>query len=41
MEVATAAVHADEMMAGKIMAEKYGGNSIKEWAEDDAMVIHV
>jgi len=48
-EVATAAVQADAMMAGKIMAEKYGGNSIKElgrivrevWAEDDAMAIHI
>jgi hypothetical protein len=48
MEVATAAVQADAMMAGKIMSEKYGGNSIKElgrivrevWAEDDAMAIH-
>jgi hypothetical protein len=49
MEVATAAVQADAMMAGKIMAEKYSGNSIKElgrivrevWAEDDAMAIHI
>jgi len=48
MEVATAAVQADAMMAGEIMSEKYGGNSIKElgrivrevWAEDDAMAIH-
>jgi hypothetical protein len=48
VEVATAAVQADAMMAGKIMAEKYGGNSMKElgrivrevWAEDDAMTIH-
>jgi hypothetical protein len=29
LEVATAAVQADAMMAGKIMADKYGGNSIK------------
>jgi hypothetical protein len=49
LEVATAAVQADAMMAGKIMAEKYGGNSMKElarvvrevWAEDDAMTIHI
>ena len=49
IEVATAAVQEDAMMAGKIMAEKYGGNSMKElgrivrevWAEDDAMTIHV
>ena len=47
-EIATAAVQADAMMAGKIMAEKYGGNTMKElgrvvreiWAEDDAMTIH-
>jgi hypothetical protein len=49
VEVATAAVQADAMMAGKITAEKYGGNTMKElgrvvrevWAEDDAMTIHV
>ena len=49
LEVATAAVQADAMMAGKIMAEKYGGNTMKElarivrevWAEDDAMTIHI
>ena len=37
------------MMAGRIMAEKYGGNTMKElgrvvreiWAEDDAMTIQV
>jgi len=48
LEVATAAVQADAMMAGKIIAEKYGGNTMKEmgrvvremWAEDDAMTIH-
>lgn len=48
IEVATAAVQEDAMMAGKIMAEKYGGNSMKElgrivrevWATDDAMTIH-
>ena len=49
VEVATAAVQADAMMAGRIVAEKYGGNTIKElgrvvreiWAEDDAITIHV
>jgi hypothetical protein len=49
MEVATAAVQADAMMAGKITAEKYGSNSMKElgrvvreiWVEDDAMTIHI
>jgi hypothetical protein len=49
LEVATAAVQADAMMAGRIMAEKYGGNSMKElacvvrevWAEDDAMTIQI
>jgi len=49
VEEATAAVQADAMMAGKVMAEKYGGNTIKElgrairevWLEDDAMTIHV
>jgi len=49
LEVATAAVQADAMMAGKMMTEKYGGNSIKVlgrvvrevWAEDDAMTIHI
>ena len=49
LEAATAAVQADAMMAGKIMAEKYGGNTMKElgrivreiWAEDDAMTIQV
>jgi len=49
VEVATAAVQADAMMAGRIMAEKYGGNTMKElgrvvreiWAEDDSITIHV
>jgi hypothetical protein len=49
LEVAAAAVRADAMMAGKIRAEKCGGNSMKElarvvrevWAEDDAMTIHI
>jgi hypothetical protein len=49
VEVATAAVQADALMAGRMMAEKYSGNTIKElgrivrevWAEDDALTIHV
>lgn len=49
LEIATAAVQADATMAGGLMAEEYGGNSMKElarivrevWAEDDAMTIHV
>ena len=49
VEAATAAVQADAMMAGRIMAEKYGGNTMKElgrvvkeiWAADDAITIHV
>jgi hypothetical protein len=49
LEAATAAVQADAVKAGKMMAGKYGGNAIKElsrivrevWAEDDAMSIRV
>jgi hypothetical protein len=49
VEAATAAVQADALMAGRIMAEKYGGNTMKElarvvrniWLDDDAMTIHV
>jgi hypothetical protein len=49
VEAATAAVQADAMTAGKMMADKYGGNTMQElgcvvreiWAEDDAMTIHV
>jgi hypothetical protein len=49
VEAATAAVQADAMMAGRAMAEKYGGNTMKElsrvvrevWLEDDAMIIRV
>ena len=49
VEVATAAIKADATMAGRIMAEKYGGNTMKElgrvirevWAEDDAMIISI
>jgi hypothetical protein len=47
LEVATAAIQADAMMAGKAVAEKCGGNTMKEmarvvreiWAEDDSMTI--
>ena len=49
LQTVTDAVQADAMMAGKLMAEKYGGNSmsildrvVREiWAEDDAMTIQV
>jgi hypothetical protein len=49
VEVATAAVQADAFRAGRIMAERYGGNTMRElarvvreiWAEDDAMTIRV
>lgn len=49
VEIATAAVQADAMMAGRVMAEEHGGNTMKElgrvvreiWVEDDAMTIHV
>ena len=49
VEAATAAVEADAMMAGREMAERYGGNTMKElgrvvrevWVEDDAMTLHV
>jgi len=49
VEVATAAVQEDAMLAGKRMADKYGGNSMNElgrivrevWAEDDAMTIRI
>jgi hypothetical protein len=47
IEVATAAIRADAMEAGKAMAGQFDGNSMEElarvvrevWAEDDAMVI--
>jgi hypothetical protein len=47
MEVASTAIQRDAIEAGKMMAEKYGGNSIKElvllvkegWAEEDALEI--
>jgi hypothetical protein len=49
MEVASAAIQRDAMEVGKIMAEKYGGNSMKElvrliregWAEDDALELTI
>jgi hypothetical protein len=45
MEIASAAIRSDATQAGKIMAEKYGGNTIEmlqrvikqEWAEDNAL----
>jgi hypothetical protein len=45
MDVASAAIQKDAMEVGKMMAERYGGNSMKElvhlvregWAEDDAL----
>jgi len=48
-EVVTAAVQADAKMAGKLMAEKYGGNTMKVlgrvlrevWVKDNAMTIDV
>ena len=48
LEVATAAIQADALLGGRLMAEKYGGNTMKDlarfvrevWAEDDAMTIH-
>jgi len=47
LEVATASIQAAAMMAGKAVAEKYGGNTMKEMArvvreicaEDDSMTI--
>ena len=48
VEVASAAVQAEAMMAGTTTAQKYGGNTMKElgravretWAADDAITIH-
>ncbi len=45
MQVALAAIQEDATLAGKAMAEKYGGNGVKElarvlkevWAEEDAL----
>jgi len=45
MEIASAAIQRDAIKVGKIMAEKYGGNSMKElvrfiregWAEENAL----
>jgi hypothetical protein len=49
LEAATAAVQEDALMAGKAMAERHGGNSMKVlarivrevWAQDDAMTIRI
>ncbi len=49
MEVASAAIQRDALEVGKIMAGKYGGNSMKElvrfirdsWAEDNALELTV
>jgi len=49
LETATAAIKADAMMAGKMMAEKYSANTMTElgrilreiWAEDDAITFHL
>ena len=49
LEVAVGAVQADATMAGRLMAEQCGGNSMaalgrvvrEVWAEDGAMTIHV
>jgi hypothetical protein len=49
IEAATAVIQADAMAAGKIMAEKYSGNSLRVlgrvirevWSEDDAIVVHL
>ena len=48
LEVATEAVQTDAMMAGKRIAEKYGGNNMRElaravreiWAEDNALTVN-
>ena len=48
LEVATEAVQTDAIEAGQIMAEKYGGNNMRElgcvvreiWAEDDAITVN-
>ena len=47
VEIATKAVQADALTAGKMIAEKYNGNTMKDlarfirevWAEDDAMTM--
>jgi len=49
IEVATAAIQADAEKSGRKIAEKYGGNSLKElsrivkeiWCEDDALSISI
>ena len=48
LEVATEAVQTEAMMAGKRIAEKYGGNNMRElgrvvreiWAEDNAITVN-
>jgi hypothetical protein len=47
VEAATSAIQADALTAGRMMADKFGGNTLKElgrvvremWSEDDAIVI--
>jgi hypothetical protein len=47
LEIATAAIHSDAMLAGKAMAEKLGSNTMKDmarlvrevWSKDDAMTV--
>lgn len=49
MEIASAAIQRNAMRVGKIMAEKYGGNTIKVlqrvisevWAEENALVFSI
>lgn len=49
LEIATAAIQADALAAGRLMAEQLGGNSLKElarivkavWTEDDALTIRI
>ena len=49
MEAATTAIQADALAAGRMMAGKYGKNSLRElsrvvrdvWCEDDALVIRM
>lgn len=47
LEIATAAIHSDALLAGKSMAEKHGSNTLKYmarlvrevWSKDDAMTV--
>jgi len=49
LEIATAAIQADALSAGRIMAETYGSNSMKElarivrevWTDDNALAIDI